>query len=116
MSDLFVTSVELGVQNVHLMSGEDIIGRVFLDQTKQSLRIESPVMPTIGQDQPGGNYRVGLLPLRPYLGKVKSVDVPLASVAYHVEVGDQMAKLYAQFVSDIVLPSSPNLSQILGGK
>jgi hypothetical protein len=116
MSDLFVTNVDLGVQNVHLLSGEDVIGHVFLDESKKSLRIENPVMPTISQDQQNGNYRVGLLPLRPYLDKVKAVDVPLSNVLYHIDAGERMRTLYTQFVSDIILPSSPNLSQILGGK
>lgn len=116
MSDFFSTSTELGIQNVHLLSGEDVIGRAFLDETKKVIRVENPVMPTMGQDAQSGNYRVGLLPLRPYLGKVKSVDLPLSSVAYHVEVGEQMRNLYSQFVSDIILPTTPSLNQILGNK
>jgi hypothetical protein len=113
MSDLFVSRKELGVQNVHLNSGEDIIGRVTLNTNARTYSIENPVVPNIGQDAQTGNWRVGLLPLRPYLAKVKTVDVPETSVAYLVAVGEQMEKLYAQFVSDIVLAGPKDLNTLL---
>ena len=118
---LFVTSVEKGVRNIHLLSGEDIIGRVFYFPNEKVYRIETPVMPTMGQDQNTGNYRVGLLPLRPYLDKVETVDIPEANVLYEVPVGSQMGKLYAQFTSNIIVAgpgSMPGgtLDQILNQK
>jgi hypothetical protein len=113
---LFVTSVDLGVQNVHLMSGEDIIGHVFRLSDVKILRIENPVMPNIGIDPSNNNMRVGLLPLRPYLEKLKSVDVPEANVLYFVEVGDRMGRLYAQYTSDLVIAGPGTLNDILNGK
>lgn len=99
---LFVTSVDRGVRNVHLLSGEDIIGHVSYFPNEKVFRIETPVMPTMSQD-PQGNYRVGLLPLRPYLDKVSYVDVPEVSILYDVPVGDKMGKLYAQFTSNVII-------------
>ena len=113
---LFVTSVDLGVRNVHLNSGEDIIGHVYRNAQDKLFRIENPVMPNIGQDPQTGNFRVGLLPLRPYLDKIKDVDVPEDSVAYTVPVGAKMSQLYTQFVSDIVVAGPGTLNQILNSK
>jgi hypothetical protein len=109
---LFVTSVDLGVRNVHLLSGEDVIGHVFRVQ-QGFLRIETPVIPNTVMDQQTHQFKVGLLPLRPYLDKVKSVDIAESGVIYHVEVGAQMANLYARFVSDIVLATPNALNTIL---
>ena len=117
---LFVTSVDMGVRNVHLLSGEDLIGHVFYFKADKNFRIETPVMPTMSQDQQG-NYRVGLLPLRPYLDKIPHVDVPENNVLYEVPVGEKMGKLYAQFTSNIIVagPGSiptGSLDQILNQK
>lgn len=113
MSDgLFVTSVDLGIQNVHLLSGEDIIGHVFRFPQEKTLRIENPVMPNIGLDPQTQNYRVGLLPLRPYLEKTKAVDVSEDRVLYNVPVGDKMERLYQQYTSGLIVPQG-SLDQIL---
>lgn len=114
MSDLFVTKTELGVQNVHLNSGEDVIGRTWFNPQERTYTVENPVVPNIGQDPQNGNWRVGLLPLRPYLGKVKTVNIPETSVAYVVVVGDKMEQLYQQFISDIVLAGPNTLDALLG--
>ena len=111
---LFITSVDLGVQNVHLLSGEDIIGHVWRNPQERTLRVENPVMPNVAPDQ-SGNYRVGLLPLRPYLEKTKIVDVPEDRVLYHVPVGDRMERLYQQYTSGLIVPTG-SLDQILAGK
>ena len=113
---LIVTSVDLGVENVHLLSGEDIIGHVFHFPKDKLFRIENPVMPNIAMDPQTNNYRVGLLPLRPYLEKIKQVDVPDDNVMYHVPVGNKMGQLYLQFVSNIVVAPAGSLASILGTK
>lgn len=113
---LFVTSVELGIRNVHLISGEDIIGKVHRLITERVLRIENPVMPSVGLDPATNNYKVGLLPLRPYLDKIPHVDIPEENVLYHTEVGQRMVQLYTQFNSNIVVAGPGTLNQILNGK
>ena len=114
MSDgMFVTAIDLGVQNVHLISGEDIIGRVYRDAVNKEYRIENPVLPNIAPDPQTGNFRVGLLPLRPYLEKMKSVSVPENMVIYLVPVGERMEKLFNQYTSDIVVASANVLKSML---
>lgn len=114
---LFVTQVDLGVQNVHLISGEDIIGRVWLNESKGEYTIERPVMPTMAQDPQTGSYRVGLLPLRPYLPKIKDVVIPRDRVLYTVAVSEQMQGIYTQTVSEIIVPrQGQTLGDILGAK
>ena len=108
--------VDLGVMNVHLMSGEDIIGRAFHDVAGKNWRVEMPTMPTMSQDPQSGHYQVGLLPLRPYLkDKVPHVDIPDTSVAYAVEVGQQMSDLWTKATSNIQIAGPGSLSQLLKG-
>jgi hypothetical protein len=96
----------LGISDVHLTSGEDIIGDVYKDRDLYT--IKKPVIPNVAFDQGNSKFHVGLLPLRPYLGTIEQIEVPSAKVIYVVPVGKQMEQLYRQFTSDIILaPSLP---------
>lgn len=111
-------SIDLGIQNVHVISGEDIIGHTFLTTDPQTgiqtYKIEKPVMPNIGLDQTTGNYRVGLLPLRPYLDKAfASIDVLSGHVIYCTPVTERLKDMYRQFTSDIVVATPTNLNSLL---
>lgn len=118
MGELFVPgAIDLGVQNVHLLSGEDIIGHTFMitdaETGLQTYRVEKPVMPSVGLDQQSGSYRVGLLPLRPYLDKiVGKVEFLSSHVMYLVPIPERMKTVYLQFVSEIIM-AGPTLDSIL---
>lgn len=113
MSDdgLFVTQVDLGVCNVHLISGEDFIGQVWKHQ--DTYRIEKPVMPNIAQDPNTGQFRVGLLPVRPWMDKVDNITILAAHVIFVTPVPSRMLTAYKQFVSDLVIPPAGGLDALL---
>jgi hypothetical protein len=100
--DLFVAERKLGVQNVHLVSGEDFIGTVFLSDDEKTLTIQKPVIPIASQDPQSGNLRIGLQPIRPWLD-IKELPISVERVIFHVDVTGQMADIYRQFTSDIVI-------------
>ena len=79
--------------------------------------VKKPAIPNItaGQNTEGQpSFRVGLLPLRPYMGNVPEIELPVAYVMYLVKVNPQMEKLYVEFTSSIILApagSVPLLAQ-----
>lgn len=122
MSDVIFSpgEVDLGIQNVHVISGEDFVGHTFLltdPQTgHQTYRIEKPVLPSIAPDPQNGSYRVGLLPVRPYLDKGKETDrieILSGHVIFTVAVSERFAELYRRFTSDIVVATPTSLNSIL---
>jgi hypothetical protein len=110
----FNGDVDLGILNVHLISGEDIIGHVFFNPAEQRYRIEKPVFPNVAMDPNNGQFRVGLLPLRPYLEKLSHVDIQASMMIYAVPCGKQMETLYTQATSEIQIATPQTLSSILG--
>lgn len=113
------TERDLGILNLHLVSGEDIIGRVFdkIDPATggEFYVIDKPVMPNVamgrGEDgQP--SFRVGLLPLRPYLGNLPQLELAKAYVMYPVRVNPQMEKLYLEFTTGISLAGPGDVSKL----
>jgi hypothetical protein len=114
-----VTERDLGVLNLHLVSGEDVIGHVF-DKTDPQTGgeyyvVKKPVIPNVGmgQGQDGQPaYRVGLLPLRPYLGNLPEVEIAKAYVMYPVRVNPQMEKMYLEFTTGIVIASVGEVPKI----
>jgi hypothetical protein len=92
--------IELGLQCVHLVSGEDIIGKVWVNDV--GFTIEDPMIPQIRPNPNGQGVSIGLLPFRPF------VEDALTIMATHVicvnRVNDQMQRLYAQYNSNIVIP------------
>ncbi len=119
-SDGFTASrIEHGIVNLHLVSGEDIIGKVAEVYNPETgiaaYEVINPVIPNIAMGQnPNGtpSFRVGLLPLRPYLGGVKFIEIPKAYVMYPVKVNRQMEDLYTQFVSDIVIAQPGDVPKV----
>lgn len=99
------------VANVHLISGEDIIGVV--TETDEGYRIEKPVIPNVAIDPQGTNFRVGLMPLRPYLD-LKDITIPRVHVIFAVKVAKNMAEVYRRFTSDIVVASPSDVPAIQG--
>lgn len=118
---LISPSIELGLCNVHLMSGEDIIGQVWLEtdlQTgMQSYRIDKPISPQFFAD-PQQGMRMALGPLRPYLPKVlPRVDLLTGHVLWLAPITEgRLRDAYQQFVSDIIVATPGNLNDVLAGK
>lgn len=113
-NEFFATSVDLGIVNVHLISGEDIIGHTFFNTVDKLYTIERPLIPNIAMDQQSGRFQVGLLPLRPYLDGTDKVVIPDSHVIYHIPVGDQMGSLYRRQTSNLVTATPGELNKILG--
>lgn len=102
---IFETGTELGLHNVHLVTGEDIIGRVY--KFEGGVRVERPVTPQIGVDPQSQQFRIGLMPLRPYAARIEQVTLRDEHIVFIVPVADQMEQLYTQFTSNItVVPGS----------
>lgn len=128
MDDLIVAQQKLGILNIHLSSGEDIIGTVFFksaaatEQNENPLvegesvfAVQKPMIPTIDQNPQNGALRIGLLPLRPYLGNVEEVEIPLSRVIYTLKVTPEMATLYARFTSTVQVVPASVLSNLPAG-
>jgi hypothetical protein len=99
------------IANVHLTSGEDIIGTVTEVHGKRSdatsaYVITKPVLPNVRFDPAQGKFHVGLLPLRPYLGQTETVTIPADRVIYVIPVNESMEDLYRNFTSNITVVSS----------
>jgi hypothetical protein len=106
------------VVNVHLVTGEDIVG-AFDDLDADNYTIHKPVVPNISMDPDARRFSVGMLPLRPYLGMLDSLTIERNKIVYVVPVNEQMVQLYRQFTSSIVIASpsdvpSNTLSDRLG--
>lgn len=108
---LTVTSINLGILDLHLVSGEDVIGQVTkkIDPTTggESYVVAKPVIPNIAMSQDPNTgqpkFRVGLLPLRPYLGNLPEVEFATAYVMYIVRVNPQMEAMYTEFTTGIAI-------------
>lgn len=98
----------LGVENVHLISGETIVGRVLEGNAGTWLTIERPMMPTIAPTE-NGKMMLSLLPLIPYMGMIDKVDVLATNVMYRVPVNDRLLSLYTESTSNIKLATSGNI-------
>jgi len=106
--------IEMGLLNVHLISGEDVIGKVFFDEKKMVYTIERPVMPNMQMDPNTRGIHVGLMPVRPYLDKTEKIDVLASHVLYFVLVTGKMEEIYQRFTSEIQLVDmAPDLKTIL---
>lgn len=93
-------SVELGIQLVHLTSGEDIIGRVSLDRDNRLYHIERPVVPVhLPNPQDSGRMHISLMPFRPYVET--DLPIPAGFVMFTVDIVESMQKFYIQFTSNI---------------
>lgn len=95
-------AVDLGLQLVHLTSGEDIVGKVFRDEDGYS--IERPVVPQVMSN--GQQMRVALMPLRPYIEQETPIYVLNQHVLFVTPINEQMQQLYVQFTSNIVIAAA----------
>lgn len=110
-----VTEVDLGVRNVVLTSGENIIGRVWYDANKHNYTIEKPVAPRVSQAQ-ANQVNIGFGPLRPWSRDTERLSIKEEHVAYTIGVDEGLAKAYHEATSNIVLPDATDLTSLLAGK
>lgn len=94
------SAVELGVVLVHLVTGEDVLGRAWKDDAET--RIDEPTLPQIASPD-GRQFRVGLIPYRPYIDSSVPLVVRNEHVVAILPVNEDMAKLYVQFTSNITI-------------
>ena len=99
------------LQMVHLPNGEDVIGFVSVGDDGY-VTVSDPVAPHISMDQMSGSVRIGLIPFRPYLAS-KSLRIAQSQIAFIADVSPDMANAHRQYHSKIVVPPTPNLSDIL---
>lgn len=113
MEELFTPKggVELGILDVHLTNGEDIVGKVF--RMEDGLRIEQPVSPTVQQEDGTGRLRIGMMPFRPWLQEVDVITIAEGHVLFTAPVSGQMEEMYRRMHSNITLASPANLSSLL---
>jgi hypothetical protein len=114
MNDLLVPEKKLGVCNLHLVSGEDIVGQTFekrdVETGMLSYVVLHPVTPNIqmGSTSDGRPaMRLGLLPLRPYIqDNPKEMEVPAVYVMYVVPAGEKLERTYIELTSDITIATA----------
>jgi hypothetical protein len=92
---------DAGIQNVHLTSGEDIIGHVYVGRS--TLLITQPMMPQFRADETGQKFQFGLIPYRFHLAQDKGLIVGKMHVVFHTAVNEDVVRLYTQYTSNIVI-------------
>ena len=95
----------LGVVLIHLVSGEDIIGKTEYDAKNSVYFVYRPVSP-IGQPKmgPGGQpvgMSMSLVPYRPFLDLDEPLLIEHANVLFTGKLRDKMEKHYLQITSDV---------------
>lgn len=106
-----------GIRNVHLSSGEDIIGEVEFDG--KVLTVKNPVIPQVMRNPTNPTQAtIGLTEFRPWLSELKKIDLDREKVMFAAKVDDAMEKAYRQQFSviDIVpasaMPTTPTTGRI----
>lgn len=106
----------LGILDVHLVSGEDVIGDASYSLDGEELVIGKPVIPHVGFDPTSSRFNVAILPLRPYLGDVAELRISRDKVLFTLPVGPEMEAKYREFTSKIQLvPASALPPQLIRG-
>jgi hypothetical protein len=103
-------STDLGIQNVHLITGEDYLGHIFFDPEDKQYIVERPIVPNVGFDQATERWQIAPLPLRPYLKKVERVVLDDKHVMWILPVSESMEKMWHQATSEILIPSGGPLN------
>lgn len=107
------TETDLGVQLVHLVSGEDYLGHVYFDPEDDQYIVERPIMIHVGLDQATQRLQINPMPLRPYLRKVDRVALDGDHVLWVKQVTEQMEDLWRQATSEIAIPTTGDLDKVL---
>jgi hypothetical protein len=99
------SGVDLGVQCVHIVSGEDYVGKVVYDQDGDSYLIDRPIVVNVGFNPETQRFNISPMPLRPYLKKVEQLVLESGHVLWLKPVTEGMEKLWQQTTSDIIIPT-----------
>lgn len=99
------TQTNLGVRNLHMVSGEDYVGQVWYDPESEQYFVERPIIINVSFDPGTGKFSISPLPLRPYLKKFDQLALENKDVMWILPVTEQMEELWRRFTSDIVVPS-----------
>lgn len=105
------TVLEIGPRIVHLVSGDDIIGKVSVHAA--GYEIEKPISIAMSPSPNGQGVHVSILPLRPYAAEIERMFIDGSHVIFITELSEQMLKSYTAYTSNIVLPNAPSLSSLL---
>lgn len=97
-----------GVQNLHLASGEDVIGTVNYDDENDVFYVEKPCIPRIVPSENG--MSVQLMPFRPWLENNRELPFNGAQVTFCVPVDPKLGQIYTRQFSVIdIVPGNANL-------
>lgn len=99
------------IRMLHLTTGEDVVGRMRLDDQGVTWLVDDAVMPNMAIDPSTGSVRVGLLPVRPY-AETDQLRISTLHVIYDAALTEQMETAYRSYCSGIVT-SAPPLSSLL---
>ncbi len=105
-----LAQTDLGIQNVHMVSGEDYLGHLWYDPEDEQYIIERPIVINMGVSETG-KFSVSPMPLRPYLKKVDQLVVENTHVMWVKPVTDQMEELWRRFTSEVILPTGGGIIQ-----
>lgn len=112
------TTVVLGVALLHLVSGEDVIGRVEYDAENKVYSIERPVVPMLRPKLNDAGQEVGaslgFAPYRFFLDPNEALLIRDASVIFCGKLLDAVANQYVQVTSDIVVAPAGSVKDIRG--
>ena len=103
------TKIEIGVQNVHTVSGEDFVGRVFYDSEDDVYSIERPIVINVGFNPDTGRFSISPMPIRPYLRQIEELSLEGDHVMWVLPVTEQLEQLWLQTTSNIILPDASHL-------
>ncbi len=113
------TTVQFGVALVHLVSGEDIIGRVEIDAANGLYLVDRPVVPVmqpkidkLSGEQTGAS--LALMPYRFFLDPTEPLIIRDGNVLFVGKLLDQVIKHYAQVTSDITIAGPDSVKDIRG--
>ena len=111
MGEFFNTNVDLGVRVVQTVTGEMILGHAWINEAKQVVTIERPVMPMMQHAPDGQSLRVSFL--RRPLVKPNKVSVNMNHVVLMEEVAEDVLRTYQQYVSEIVIAPGVAIPSVL---
>lgn len=119
---LIVAQQVLGVFILHLVSGEDIIGKVALEKDEETgmsfYVVINPLRPNISQARgPDGRptLQFNLMPLFLYFEDANEITIPVSYVMFPVQV-KETDKLYKAYISQTSGIELADASQLPDGK
>ena len=107
--------LEVGIRLVHLISGEDLVGKLTIDTDNHEYILDRAVRPNVNFDPQQQRMHVGLLPANMFSDKDTAIVLKNDHVLWIVEVSAQMQKPYNESMTGLSLAGTDDLKQILKG-